>query len=131
MNLIKQQHLLELESKFIELYDFYYGRHNRNERTLNKEEIKQADKIRRRIRKLMTLLYSGYYPSMGGFGKASYRFMFKNKKDASQFIEEIIPISKLYKRAELKKMNQINYKVTLNTFLSDEEFFNHVDSIID
>ena len=99
MDSIRHQQLLELETRYNELHRFYFGEdHQRINGTLSVDELKQADKIRRRIKKLMSLLYKGYYPSMGGFSQANYIFMFNNKEDASLFVDEIMPISSLYKR---------------------------------
>jgi hypothetical protein len=123
--------LLELESRYNELHRFYFVEdHQRINGTLSVDELKQADKIRRRIKKLMSLLYKWYYPSMGGFSQANYIFMFNNKEDAEGFVDEIMPISLLYKRYTLKKLNQLNFKVTLNIFSSDDAFMDHVENRI-
>jgi hypothetical protein len=131
MDSIRHQQLLELETRYNELHRFYFGEdHQRINGTLSVDELKQADKIRRRIKKLMSLLYKGYYPSMGGFSQANYIFMFNNKEDAEGFVDEIMPISLLYKRYTLKKLNQLNFKVTLNIFSSDDTFMDHVEKRI-
>ena len=123
--------MLELESRYNELHRFYFVEdHQRINGTLSVDELKQADKIRRRIKKLMSLLYKWYYPSMGGFSQANYIFMFNNKEDAEGFVDEIMPISLLYKRYTLKKLNQLNFKVTLNIFSSDDAFMDHVENRI-
>jgi hypothetical protein len=131
MDSIRHQQLLELDTRYNELHRFYFGEdHQRINGTLSVDELKQADKIRRRIKKLMSLLYKGYYPSMGGFSQANYIFIFKNKEDAEGFVDEIMPISVLYKRYTLKKLNKMNYKVTLNIFSSDEAFMDHIEKRI-
>jgi hypothetical protein len=127
MDSIRHQQLLELDTRYNELHRFYFGEdYQRINGTLSVDELKQADKIKRRIKKLMSLLYKGYYPSMGGFSQANYIFMFNNKEDAEGFVDEIMPISLLYKRYTLKKLNQTNYKVTLNIFSSDDGFMDHI-----
>jgi hypothetical protein len=45
----------------------------------------------------------------------------------SLIVYEIMPISLLYKRYTLKKLNQKNYKVTLNIFSSDDAFMDHIE----
>jgi len=128
----KLNQLYELEALFRELFEFYFGEHGRlnKDNSLNEEEIKHADKIRRKIKKTMSNLYEGYYPSTGGFSKANYTFMFNNKKDANKFANEIILISKLYKRYFIDELNEKNYRVKLNIFLKDEDFFDKIDSLI-
>lgn len=118
--------LIELEERFLEFYNF----HENNQERLTQDQIKYSDKVRRRIKKIMISLYEGYYPSMGGHSKMRFVFMFKNILDATLFSKEIMKVTKLYKKVTLEELNEINFKVTLHIFESDEEFFKHVDKIV-
>ena len=61
MDSIRHQQLLELESRYNELHRFYFGEdHQRINGTLSIDELKQADKIRRRIKKRISLLHIRY-----------------------------------------------------------------------
>ena len=45
-------------------------------------------------------------------------------------VDEIMPISLIYKRFTLKKLNQTNDNVTLNIFSTDDAFMDHVENRI-
>lgn len=126
MSINREELLIELDGLFHALDEF----NDNIGGVLSEDQLKYSDRNRRRVKKIMTTLYEGYYPSMGGHSKANYVFMFNNLQDAKLFSDEIMKVTKKYKRFFLEQLNEINVKVTLNKFKSDEEFYEVVDKMI-
>ncbi len=91
------------------IYEFY---EKTGDKILNKEQLKESNSIRNKLKKKLSFLFESYQPSTGGFATTVYRFIFYNKTDIDQF-SKIINYSKYYSNFNVQSMGENVYRVNL------------------